>query len=366
MALNDVSFITLNGGLGRTLAGDDSISGMVLPVSTQPSGATKTAVFNSLQEAVTFGILPTGATAHAHYQIAQFYAQVSATLYVTFAGANYAADMDDLQNLAVGNIKQVAVVGEAAFATSTLSALQAAADAQIAQHRGLSILYSTTSYGSLTLATLPTLATMNLPNVSTIISADANRSYSCAGASLGVLASASVAENFGALLKFNMVKGTEFDTVKFLTGENFTAVNRTAMNGLKDKGYIFLTKFTGIAGTFHSDSNTATATTSDYHYIENTRTMEKAQRSLRTALLPQLMSNLYVEGGKLTLPTVSKFTIICQNRLDQMKNAGEISDYKLFIDANQNVISTSKLAIQVGITPVGIARMIEVSMGFQL
>jgi hypothetical protein len=43
---------------------------------------------------------------------------------------------------------------------------------------------------------------------------------------------------------------------------------------------------------------------------------------------------------------------------------GEISDYKVIINPLQDVLTTSKLSIAIKIVPVGVAREIEINIGF--
>ena len=366
MALSEINFTTLNGGLGRTLAGDDATSGLVVDNTNQPADADKTLVVYSLKDAEGQGIAATGDTAEAHYHVAQFFAQVAAPLYITFSAGSLAADIQDLQSAAQGAIKQVAVADNAAFVTATLTTLQAAAATQIAAHEGLSILYGMQDAGTFTLSTLPDLSTFNLPNVSVVISADVRRPYSSVGASLGVLASAKVSENIGYVRKFNVVKGDEFDSLKFITGDLYKTIAKSLLNQLDGKGYIFLRKFTGKAGSFHSDSKTATSSTSDFYRIENTRSMEKAQRVIRLSLLDELNSPLTTgDGGKLTQTTIARFELLITNALEAMVAAGELSKFRVRIDPDQNILATSVLSVQVGLTPLGVAHFIEVEIGFE-
>jgi hypothetical protein len=48
-----------------------------------------------------------------------------------------------------------------------------------------------------------------------------------------------------------------------------------------------------------------------------------------------------------------------------MQNAGELSNFQVIIDPDQDVLSTSELAITVDLQPRGVARTIRVTIGFQ-
>jgi hypothetical protein len=366
MALSDVTFIIQNGGLGRVLTSDDSTSGFVFSDDTKPASLDKTVLFYSLAEAEAAGITAS-ASPELHYHISNFYDQVSAALYVTFSAGNLAQDLHDLQAEAEGAIKQIAVVDPTAFSTASIATLNTAAVQANADHEGFSVLY-TGDFGSLTLATLPTLTTFDYPKVSVVIGADAARKeYTAIGATLGTVAAANVAYSIAYVRSFNVVKTGEFETLGFATGEDYKAVSKAQLGTLKDKGYIFLRKFTGKAGSYFSESSTATSTASDYATIENNRTMEKAQRGIRTALIDELNSPLSItEDGKLTTHTIAKFDLLVRNVLDTMKANGEVSAFAILVDPNQKVLSTSKLEIKVLITPLGVARQIVVPIGFEI
>jgi hypothetical protein len=368
MSLFDVTFQTTDGGLGRTLAGNDAISGLVAVVAVPATGSgEKTQVFYSLKEAQAAGVdsaLPT--YYELSYQIASFFARVAAPLYVTFSGGDFTQDLADLQAAAEGSIRQVGVIGNAEFNITQVVSLQSAVEAQVAAHQGLSVLYAPTFPDTASLSALPTLTTLDSPNVSVVIGRDLMSSYSSLGDALGTVALAKVSECIGWPKKFNSNSGNAFDQLGFTTGENYKAVSIAQLNQTSDKGYVFLRKYTGFTGSFYSDSKTATSSTSDFATIENVRSLEKATRVVRAALVPELGSPLKTKAGKLSQQTITHFQLLVQNPLDAMVDAGELSEFSIFIDPEQKVLATSKLEIQVGLTPLGVARQIVVPIGFQV
>ena len=133
---------------------------------------------------------------------------------------------------------------------------------------------------------------------------------------------------------------------------------------LNDFHNIFLRKIQGISGTYNSDSFTAITATSDFATIENNRTIDKAVRNIRTNVLPNLNAPLFVnDDGTLTEDTISLFKNDAQRALVDMVD-GELSAQSVSIDPTQNVLSTSKLVIKVVLVPVGVARQIEINIGF--
>jgi hypothetical protein len=366
--LNDVTFNTFEGGLNRTLTGEDYVSGLVAACASMPAGygSDSHRIFYSLKEAESAGIT-VPAYQHLHEQIAQYFsvnAQGELHLYLT--ASHVAVDsIAALQYAADGRIRQMGYSDDAAFTTATIQALQAQADALSTSHQGLSIVYAA-DFTGFTLDTLPSLATLACPNVSVVVGGDTTQIGVALGAMLGAVSLAKVSESIVWLRKFNLAGKGNFQTLNFGTGEVYKGVTDSRLSSLKDRGYTFVRKYVGFDGSFFSNSSTATAPTSDYAFIENVRTIEKAKRGIRAALLPELGAPLKTKNGKLALETTTKFEQLVKNRLDQMANADEVAAYSVFIDPNQNVLSTSQLNIQVGITPLGVARQIVVGIGFEV
>ena len=123
-----------------------------------------------------------------------------------------------------------------------------------------------------------------------------------------------------------------------------------------------------MTGTFFNDSFTATALTSDYAYLENNRTIDKAIRSINRVLLPKVSGPAYVEpeSGKLDFSTIKSLEALADDMLSQMKKDSELSGYKVSINPNQQVLRTSKLEVVIKLVPVGTLREIIVKIGLTL
>ncbi|MCG8412127.1 MAG: DUF2586 family protein, partial [Bacteroidales bacterium] len=194
------------------------------------------------------------------------------------------------------------------------------------------------------------------------------------GTALGAVSKAAVHENIGWVQKFNLASG-EFNTPGFYgkfensdkesTAKNFSEIPTGIIEQLHEKRYIFPLKHTGDAGTYFNDSHTATKFTDSFAYIENNRTIDKAIRGVRASLLPQINRPLAVDkDGKLSADTIKFFENLANRTLDRMLNAGELSDFAVGIDPNQQVLSDSKLSMVLRLIPRGVARQIEVKIGF--
>lgn len=385
MALNDITFIRGAGGLGRPLAGEDYISGLVfyLTNANLPSGFSITdrvkQVF-STAEAEALGITKGSATNGVlWYHIDEFFrVQPSGQLYI---GIYDSASVDlsvieTVQNFANGKIRQIGVFNTAAFATAAVTALQVSATALETAHKPLSVLYAADLTGVAAIASFNDLTTLASKNVTVIAGEDGGadgaalavsegNSITTLGASLGAVSVAKVNESIGWIAKFNMTDGTELNTVNICNGQAVKDQTPAALLALKNKGYSFMLKHTGLAGTYNEGAPTSIAVTSDFATIFNNRTMDKAVRGVRTFMLPNISSPLLVNAdGSLTEDTAAKFKNDAARALEQMERDEEISAFVVLIDPTQNVLSTSKVVVTIKIVPVGVADQIEINIGF--
>jgi hypothetical protein len=385
MALNDVTFIKGKGGLGRPLAGEDHISGLVfyladgnLPTGFSVSDRIKQ-VF-SIADAETLGITKGSATNGVlWYHINEYFRiQPQGQLYIGIfdnAAIDYSV-IEEVQNFADGKIRQIGVFDRTAFTTGTIGTLQTSCDTLEADHKPLSVIYGSDISGTADLSTLPDLTTLNAKNVSVTIGQDgANEGAALAvteavsitdlGAVLGAVSLSKVNESIEWIEKFNLTDGNEFNVPAFGNGDLVKSKASSFLVALKNKGYMFLKKHVGLAGSYEENGATSIAVTSDYAKIENNRTIDKATRSVRTFMLPNVASPVLVTAeGTLTESTVAKFKNDAARGLEQMERDEEISAFNVIIDPTQDILATSKLIITIQIVPVGVARQIEINIGF--
>ncbi len=217
------------------------------------------------------------------------------------------------------------------------------------------------------------LRTKNAEKVSVVIGqnlAVANDSnnpqttYGAVGTVLGAISKARVNENIGWIEKFNL-SGGGFN-IAGIQGVNIDSISQTVLDTLNDYGLIFFRTFVGISGIYVNDSHTCTDITSDYAYIENNRTIDKAIREIRAILLPRLNSPIEVDAdtGQLSPEVVKSFESDGRRALERMLSAAEISDMDVYVDPNQDILGTSELKIQFSLIPTGTARKISVTIGF--
>jgi hypothetical protein len=185
------------------------------------------------------------------------------------------------------------------------------------------------------------------------------------GAALGAVSFASVSDDIAWVAKFNVSNGRECDTPALGNGDLIKNLSVNLLSLINNYRYIFLRKFVDLAGSYWNDDHTAITQSSDYAYISNNRTIDKAIRGVYSSVLPALNSPLQLNSdGTLTDTTIAYFTSLAQVNLFEMLRNREISAQSVTIDPTQNVLSTNTLEIAISIVPIGVARNIVVKIGF--
>jgi len=378
--LNDVVINKLSGGLGRRNPEQDMVSGLLFNgVETLNLKFNKIERLASLEDAEALDITENydidGQS--AYYQIQQFFRMnPSGDLYIMVVDAASYADTVkkamDMQEKANGNIRQMAIIcsNETTFVQTkaALAIAQEQANLAYADYMPFEILLEGKGFDTATEAASPSLAELNSENVSVVVAMDVEKAVyykntAAVGLALGALSKAKVSENIAWIEKFNLT-GNGFAKPGFVGGKEIKSLGD--LRTLNDKRYIFTQTHTGVAGVYFNDSHTCTTGTSDFAYIENNRTINKATRLLRTALLPKLASPVLVDiDGKLPQSVSKSFEDLCRNALEGMVANQEVSAFDVYVDPKQNILATSELKVKAEITPVGTARKIVVDLGFK-
>mgnify|MGYP003432672944 FL=1 len=165
-----------------------------------------------------------------------------------------------------------------------------------------------------------------------------------------------------------MVVARELDVPAFVDGTLLSDLTPAQVQSIHDKGYLFLIKHIGFTGSFFNDSFTCTALDNDFATIENNRAIDKAQRGVYAKLLPKISGPIYIDSstGKISADSISSLEAIASIPLEQMERDGELSGFKIFINPDQDVLSSSRLQVTMKIVPVGVLREIVVNIGFAL
>lgn len=322
-----------------------------------------------------------------HYHISEFFRiQPQGVLYVGFfavPGGSYDfTEITTLQDYSNGTIRQIGLMKDSAsaFSAANLTTIDAVVKDSDSRKKPLSCLYAADLSATSDISTLTDLSTLTANKVSAVIGQDgggqgnylfitSGKSVTCLGTCLGVVALAKVSESIAWVGNYNMSNGVECEVLAFANGQYFSAaaITDNVLETLNVRRYIFLKKFVGLSGSYFNDSHTAIIQSSDYAYIENNRTIDKATRLLYTAFLPRLNSPLQLNktGGTLSDQTVADFESVGEVALDQMVRDGELSAKSVVINPAQNVLATSKIVVAVTLVINGVARYIEIPIGFK-
>jgi hypothetical protein len=316
-----------------------------------------------------------------HYHVSEFFRMnPQGVLYIgIFAYAAAFTAIKTIQNFAEGQIRQMMVYQTGTvFAGAQVTAIQAVCDTLQSENQPLVVIYNPDITSFATVAALNVnLNTLDSEMVSVNIgmdlTGDGNFLYqtvtgavNSGGTELGLLSKAKVSDNIAWVGQYNVAVGDEFDKIQFANGVAYIGTSTAALNTLNTYKYNFLVKFgADYAGSFFNLDLTSTASTSDFSRIRNNRTMQKATRQIRTAMLPYLNSPIELNSdGTLTQDVVQQFKAVCEKALDQMASNKEISQRQVLIDSSQDILSTNTLTIGVAIIPIGSAEEIEINIGF--
>jgi hypothetical protein len=412
--MNDIVFKKENGGMGRRAASEDPVSGLVIALSGAISpGALAEWEENGFEAIVlaeadgevtdalyvvrvsyyeqlknTYGISPVDSPEDASqkvlntvdYHVREFFRiSPSGTLYLAVRPGNSVSvgDVEALQTYSGGSVRQMGLFGGT---VALLSSYQEACARLEGNHQPLSLLVTYAGRGSYagSVVSLSTLrggsnhVSAGRSNVSILAGCDLDPAlvarlgdfayFGCIGNALGALSKAAVNESIAWVQKFPL----GLSVPGFISGDllkNVSAGDRDLIDGNR---YIFVRTYEGDSGCYYNDSHTLDVKTSDYAFIENVRTMDKATRGIRTNLLPWLNAPLYVDAstGRLRPDTVAFLEATASRALEDMEKAGELSGYKVEIDPEQNVLATSLVEVVIKNVPVGVMRKVTVKIGF--
>lgn len=392
MALPDVLIKKGQGGLGRQKPTDDGISGLL----TQGVAIVGRLALNtdyelrSVQAAEALGIGATGAYATTHYHLSEYW-RLSPGAVLILRVVAQSVDMTDMldrtlphaKNMLVaanGRIKQLAVVlnPAAGYVPNIVAGLdsdvagavvkgQALAAEEFTQHRPVVVLVAGHSY------TGPAAGAVDLRAqaaelVSVVIGTDylAFPAEPAIGTLLGTVSAAAVHENVGWVGKFNLAGDGHFLQAGLSSGQALNALVAGEVATLHEKGYLLAIPHAGVDGYYWNDSHTCASLDSDYVYLENVRTINKACTITRRALLPSLKGPLPLTAtGALRPAVVASLEASVKTAIEAgMKRAGEISDLDVYIDPDQNVQSTSKVEVKLNLISVATGRLLEATVGF--
>lgn len=395
--MNKLEIIRRNGAIPTSSPGEDHISGYIAYVETLPtavsgvtdgfSAADRIRPVSGIERAESLGITADHAKWEIrvlHYQLSEiFRIHPGILLYVgLFAkpsgGAYTFAELKMMQRYAQGRLRQVGIwLGDKAADTSLITTLQGVADGLASSAMPLVALLAPKVASPV--ASLPTnLVGKDKSRVSVVIAQDGeglgaelynhadNRatksSVSALGAFLGLLSLSKVHQSIGWVEQFPL----GLSLPAFGDGSLLRSLDDAVVDTLDKAHYLFAVTYPDVSGVYASDSHTMDESTSDYCYLERVRTMDKAERSIRRYMIPKLSGNIYLDEstGKLESHSVAHLETQANRAIEEMSKAGEISGYKVYIDPDQPILSTSEIEFTIIKLPVAVARRFKIGLGF--
>jgi hypothetical protein len=224
------------------------------------------------------------------------------------------------------------------------------------------------------------LFTLTAGNVSVCVACEDDSKLVSIGSVLGMIAIRKVNENMASVdiqQKPRSKRGTSDYTLTdaslgrwqsaFLSDgrEISTVSNSELRNSIIAKGYIIAAGYEGYAGMFFENSYTCIDRASDFAFIENNRTWNKAARIVRTTLLPKVKGIVKKNPatGFIASTTVSYWKQLIFKALEKMVSDDEISGHEEDIDPEQIVSMTSPVNVKVSVVADGIAHEFDVAIG---
>lgn len=280
------------------------------------------------------------------------------------------------------------------FATSHITALNANVIALQALNTPTRIIYNPDISSIANIGTIANVLTLNSAGVQVVLGQDAanvgnrlfkanGKSIACGGTTLGSIAAIKVMQSQGWRGGVNVVDTLEYTLLGFSNGQTFASLGSnlfSTQTGVDAYGWVFLMNESTdqssalFGGVFYSSDQMCVASTNDYAYMPNGRTIDKASVGVRGAILPALGGNVYFNAnGTLTNDSILYLQSLGDSIIGgksatvigSMVANGETSNGKTIIDPSQNVQGTSNVNVTMQIVQAGVLRMITINIGFR-
>lgn len=223
------------------------------------------------------------------------------------------------------------------------------------------------------------LFALTAPNVSVCIACSDASGIVRTGSALGMLAARKINENLGSvnienkpLSKrgtqdyplTNTKKGTWLEAY-LPDGTSVDSIDKTSLMAIIAKGFIVAAAYEGYAGFFFENSYTCIARESDFAFIENNRTWNKAARIIRSVLLPEVKGRVKKdpETGFIASTTVGRWMSLVNAAVERMVIDDEISGFEIYINEKQIVSDTVPAKVEASIVMDGIVHEFELAVG---
>lgn len=385
--LAGVKIEKLQGGLGRKNPSTDSHVALIIKATGNAaldaiiSNAGKGLILTSLSQAESLGLTLSASANGA----SPFYEHISEFFRLAPEGTLYLFNNKTVANLLAfikenKEIKGFGIVDDFGAATqeATIAQYQSGIINVLATENRL-IDFGIIGWNNFNIANAIDLTELDSPQISVLVVGSGTSNFAAVGAFLGMLAVRKVNENAGSvdiqnkpLEKRGSSDYTLTDKNKGLWvnpiltgGATISSLTKAQLTDLENKGYIYAASYEGYPGAFFTNSKTCISQASDYCFIENNRVWNKAARTLRIALLPEVKGVVKKNPttGFIKSTTISRWTGIGNKALEQMVTNDEISGFDIYINPQQVVNSTQPVKIKASVVMDGIVHEFEVALG---
>ncbi len=405
--LPNVRITQSNGNLGILAQSDDSISGIIVSgvaVSGQFALGDLIGPFTSIEEVEAVGInaaYDTTNTCNAHKQIADFYEEAprGTKLYVMVVAKTvtmaqicdktlqYAAKMI---NQATGGRPRIIIVTrtpDGAYTPTYANQLDGDITTAITNAQALVddmqdlfiyprfIIEGRDWQGNVSstrdlrdAATTPAANRVALvlgqdkAFADSLPSNDLRKKYAFAGLVGGRLAAIPIQRNIGRTLDGVL----PVTSPGFSNNAAYNTLTPSQLDTMDDKGFIFLRGFEGMAGYYFNFDHTCAVETDDYNNLRYGRIIDKASLLCYSTYVQRLNDEILIdeETGKMAPSVIKSLEGEVEKAITA--NMGDaISGLDAFINADQNVLATGEIKVELKITPKGNAKTFVVTLGLR-
>lgn len=385
-----------NGALGSVSPSADCVVGMVV-TGTEVAGdgklkAATAYILKKFDDLTTLGVTESN-NAFLYKHVKEFYTQagdgqelwlmvVPATVKPSDALDRTNAYARKLIQVANGRIRALVVAYEPAEGYEATLANGLDNDVLLAATNGqalaewattqlyapLFVVIAARGYKKANLTSLPDLTTMSFNRVGILIGDTVSGSEGAAvGLIAGRIAECPVQRHIGR------VKDGALSVAQvYIDDEDPSIAN---VETLHDKGFITFRCFTGKSGYFFTDDCLACGDSDDYRSIARRRTIDKAYRIAYITMLENVNDEIPITNDGYLVPSVVKSweAEMVAAIVNQMTAQGELGadpddsadmGVQCYINPEQQIASTSRIAVQLKVKPFGYSKYIDVELGF--
>ncbi|MDV4024247.1 hypothetical protein CMT52_07840 [Elizabethkingia anophelis] len=381
--LPNIKFNIAQNGLGRLQADIQKIPGLIITGETVAGKVTigKSYQVFSLEEVNNLGIdQTTNVFAYKHLKAFYDIAGEGAELWLMLVSdaTTIQTIADKAENIATkliqdsaGRIRVLGIIKKSTGGETITNGLDSDVDAGVIKAQELAadfesryfpfrVIISGNSFSGVA-ADLKDYSQATFNKVSVLLCNTDGEKEASIGMALGRIASIPVQRNIGRV-KDGPVESTK---AFFTNGAKVESIS-TSWETIHNKGFILLRNYVGRAGFYFSDDPTLTKNTDDFKSLANGFVMDKAVIIAYNSLVDELLDEIPVTASGLIHPAIIKnWQTNIETQIDGlMTSKGELSRCRVYIDENQNVLSSGILIVNIQLQPVGYAKYITVNIGF--